>query len=519
MIARLAALVCATIALALDEPITFAPAGELPRSLQARALDQVFVGDYGAGGSGNEWTTTGPLSAGSTSLTFTTTSDFACAPNIPCQGLLIPGAGAAFSAAPPTARASVVGTAGSTTYTYAIASIDAAGGVGVPVTTSVTTGNASLSAANYVSIAITLGANAKAYTIWKKIGTGAYVWLGADSVTTYADTGLQSHDGHPSGMGPWRPWWMPATPPTSAQNDWLIAQLTSVNGATLAFTPATISATSGAVTVWHDDTAAINAALATGKLARIPCGNYPISSTLVVPNYAVLRGDGQCTKIFANGASDIFSLPGVYGPGIYGAALDNMYVDGIGYTAFGHAVNASDPRAFDISNVIFDHVHDGIYLLNGNDIRLAHIRVDDVWGQQGSLLALRSDATNELCCVDGIDVYGYMAGGGYGDGGRGQVGYLIDGNVQTIIARNFGVSDPSGAGLKSRTPSAMRAPRSSSSSPTSPANLPTAAVSTWRRGRSSISRKSISMRAATTISSPARQRPISMSPTASPNGA
>jgi hypothetical protein len=101
---------------------------------------------------------------------------------------------------------------------------------------------------------------------------------------------------------------------------------------------------------------------------------------------------------------------------------------------------------FDVSNVLCDRPYSGISLTDFNDIRLNHIRVIRFSSQQGNILALRSDATNASNVVDGTDIYGNSYGT-LGDNGTGQTAYLIDGNVNTVIGRNFQASDISGSGV------------------------------------------------------------------------
>ena len=144
---------------------TFSPPGQPPITLQQRGLFQVFAGDYGASGSSTQGN--GSILAGTITLTLTNPQDFANG-----QGAMIPGAGATFSAGQPSVTATTVGLTGLTQYCYDVSSVDAAGGVGVPVNVCVSNGNATLGAANNVTLNVTPGSGATAYVIWRQTGGG-----------------------------------------------------------------------------------------------------------------------------------------------------------------------------------------------------------------------------------------------------------------------------------------------------------------------------------------------------------
>src|SRR5262249_48087791 len=110
------------------------------------------VRDPAFGAAGSNQTTTGTISATSNSLALSLAADFQNG-----QGIRINHAGAAFATNPPTGlTVTPTGTTGATTYTYTIASIDAAGGIGAAIATvSTTTGNATLSPTNYNALSWT----------------------------------------------------------------------------------------------------------------------------------------------------------------------------------------------------------------------------------------------------------------------------------------------------------------------------------------------------------------------------
>src|SRR5579863_9856763 len=108
----------------------------------AAPVDQVFATAYGA--SGSNQSTTGSMTASHTTLDVASESDFRDG-----EGIAVWGAGPAFSAGPLTGvTAKQQGVTGNTTYSYQIAPIDRAGGIGVPVVVAVSNGNAALSTAN-----------------------------------------------------------------------------------------------------------------------------------------------------------------------------------------------------------------------------------------------------------------------------------------------------------------------------------------------------------------------------------
>ncbi len=146
--------------------------------LSAAPVDQVFAASYGASGSSEA--TTGSMQAGSRVLQLTDARDFAEG-----QGIAIWGAGPAFSAGPVTgATAQQHGTTGTTTYSYQVAPIDDAGGIGVPVTVSVTNANAVLTTANNIMISVTFGSGEAGFVVWKYSNGGPYTYDGASSENT-----------------------------------------------------------------------------------------------------------------------------------------------------------------------------------------------------------------------------------------------------------------------------------------------------------------------------------------------
>ena len=97
---------------------------------------------------------------------------------------------------PPTGlTVTPTGTVGTTTYEYAVCSLDGNGGASAVVTATTTTGNATLSVTNYNAVswtAPTTGTTPSGYALWVKDGTGAWTYvqtLYPTGTTSFQDTG------------------------------------------------------------------------------------------------------------------------------------------------------------------------------------------------------------------------------------------------------------------------------------------------------------------------------------------
>lgn len=464
---------------------------------------QTFVGDYGASGSE---ATAASSSCSGTAITLGSPQDFKNG-----EGIRVPGCGATFSASQPSASVSIIGTnpviaatgswlinattiavascpayaaagqtiydvtltssigtvvscvgttltisaasfasSGSTdslnflnSYTYKIASLDGAGGVGIPITTTPMLGPVTPKSLNNMAIAITPGVGSTAYAIWKSVNGGSYAYFGSGDIalTTYVDTGYTQVI---------TPAWIPSSPPSSAQNDWLITQITGGGGTTsLTVSPGATNSDSG-VTVAHDDTASINACLnnSAGVECIAPCGFYNITGSVTLP-YANegLNGYGLCTEILASGTANDFSAIGVSWAAKQSANfLTNFYVNDVGKAA-GQSIYGQYVHIFEFDNLTFNRPYSGFYFNDFNDLKTNHVRVLSFYGQDATLLALTSDVTNNSCCFDGTDLFG-NSNTASGDLTAAQKGFYIDGRTTTIVARNVRISDISGNGMR-----------------------------------------------------------------------
>jgi Pectate lyase superfamily protein len=119
----------------------------------------IDVTAYNASGSAQQ--TSATCVASNTNVTISSAIDFQNG-----QGIALPGCGSTPTVTAPTVHVANIGTTGSTTYSYSVATIDAAGGnSGYATFVSTSTGNATLSGTNYNAIYITPVAGARGYAL------------------------------------------------------------------------------------------------------------------------------------------------------------------------------------------------------------------------------------------------------------------------------------------------------------------------------------------------------------------
>jgi hypothetical protein len=141
--------------------------------------------------SGSSRTTTANCVGGTASLTLGSAIDFQNG-----QGLNIVGCGPSPNVATPAVGIANIGTPGSTSYSYAVAAVDAGGGnSGYGSLIATTTGNATLSGANYNAIYVTPVANARGYALIGRASGSPTVlqympW--EEATTTYSATAARS---------------------------------------------------------------------------------------------------------------------------------------------------------------------------------------------------------------------------------------------------------------------------------------------------------------------------------------
>lgn len=267
-----------------------------------------------ANASGSAQNTIGAIFVSSTALTLAAAQDF-----VNGEGIRINHAGAAFTRGAPSALSiTPTGTTGSTHYTYTVASLDVSGGVGPTIASvTTTTGNATLSTTNYNALSWTAGSGSPAaYAIYGHTAactatTCTLLIIVPGGATSWNDTGLIA-------MTP--PDWLPAAGQASALADWLVTTISAGGGTTSLTLAASSTTAASGVSVLHDDTAAMQAALTTyaaGGTLNIPCGNYSITSRLIstIPASKSMKvqGGGQdCAVLnFINGAGTLINYASV----------------------------------------------------------------------------------------------------------------------------------------------------------------------------------------------------------------
>lgn len=422
------------------------PYGPFPSYVSGTALQNtpiVYATAPQYGISGTDILTTGTIAANSNVLLLPTTASF-----IGSEGIAVYGAGAAFSLPQPSVlSAAQQGTTGATSYTYALASLDANGGIGVPVTTSIANGNAALqSYANRVIISFTPGAGAAGTVIWKQTGAGAYTYIGVSSggATSYNDTGYIPN---------WKPEFIPATPNGAALNDWLLTTISAGIGTnTLTLASKATTSVSGAI-VRNDASQGMNQIIAThlsGVSIEMPCGHYNFFNTIAITQpQQGFEGQGECSVLNTYGAHDAVTFTGLITGQIRGNFVNKFYVSAQNQ-ATGNWINAIYTLQFTSENIAIDFPPSAYHFMNFNDLRMSHIRVTQFWGQNGYLLEANTDNTNSALSVFLYDVYGQgnSTRTPTADYDIDKTGYLFDGNISTVFGFSAAVSDVPGRGFQ-----------------------------------------------------------------------
>lgn len=248
--------------------------------------------------SGSAQSTTANCASGNTTVALAGAIDFANG-----QGISLEHCGATFSGAVPTGLAvastgaTFQGPAGATTYSYQVACVDDAGGVGA-ATTPVTIANGAATLGAISQTSQTLAYNKVSWTttcpavaVWRNQASAGYQLLGV-----FTDTGLgtQIYDaGFPTVTIPW----LPATPPASALNDRLVTTIASGAGTTsIVVAAAPSNATTGSY-ARHDDGAALLTYLGSTANAVLLPGTYNFGSLTIPSTVATFSGSGPAATI------------------------------------------------------------------------------------------------------------------------------------------------------------------------------------------------------------------------------
>ena len=233
--------------------------------------------------SASQQTTTCSTTAGSTLVSLGSPIDFANNQGIRCNH-----AGPSFTlGAPSSPSVANVGTTGSTSYSYVVASLDGAGGVGAAVTTVTTSsGASSLTASNFNRISWaspSSGVQPSGYAIFGRT-SGSLTFLGvATHVLAYPNRMTWDDVGV---APPYTPDWMPTTAPNVALADALVATITSgAQTAVLTVSVAASQTINGAIAD-HADGAALQAAISSGIPFNLPAGTINVEGSLAMPSNA-----------------------------------------------------------------------------------------------------------------------------------------------------------------------------------------------------------------------------------------
>jgi hypothetical protein len=279
-----------------------------------------------ANASGSAQNTTTTCVASSTAITLAAAQDF-----VNGQGIALEHCGATFSGAAPTAfvvsanseAAFGQGPTGSTTYSYQIACVDAAGGVGAALSAvTITNGNATLgtvtqSARQIAYNAVTWTTTCPGVAIWRNRASAGYQLIGvfnnAAAEFTCCPVATYGAEVDDAGMPQVTIPFIPATPPVTALNDRLVTTVSSGGGATsLVLSAAPSNAATGAY-VRHDDTAALNTYLSANSSASIPAGTFNVSAITFPTTLGAIRGAGKANTIFQGWNTSAYTL---YGTGM-----------------------------------------------------------------------------------------------------------------------------------------------------------------------------------------------------------
>lgn len=357
-------------------------AGAVSRSYASKLSDIISIADFG--GIASTTTTTCSMSASSTTASLGAAVDF-----VNGQGFRCTHAGAAFALnAPTAASATPTGTPGSTTYVYTIAAVDAAGGVGAAIATfQTTTGNATLGAVNYNALAWSAptGTTPAGYAVYR-----ASTLIGFAGSTSFADQGQANAISQD---------WLPTSPPGAALADDLVTTIVSGAGTTsLTLANAAATAASGQ-TASHDNTAALQACVASGVKCFLPPGTYNVAGSggygVVLPTNVSTEIEGSGRGTASNPAGIAASSPGttlfathaltalissssaVFSRGHH---IRDLTLDGAGVTHRGlwlNLVASSTFESMDILNDTTDNLQVGTASYNAIENQFANLRLDN----------------------------------------------------------------------------------------------------------------------------------------------
>jgi len=388
--------------------------------------------------SGSSLTTAANVSctSGSPNVTLNSAGDFANG-----QGIRIDRCGATFGLGAPTGLTiTPTGTTGSTTYTYTVAPIDTAGGVGPAIAAvSTTTGNATLSATNYNALAWTApgGTAPSAYAVYETAPVAQLVGV-TNFVTSFKDFGLG---------GVYVPDWLSPTPPASATNDWLLTTISAGGGTTSLTVAANASQTTSTAVAAHDDTIALQAALtaSASSVLSLPCGKYMLTGTLQETDLGTyyIRGQGNCTQFWfvdSQGLTGIKFLPAIPNGNVDPtAAIEQVWLRKLG-AAGGIAARFGNESVLFRNNTVQGRWANGVYLTTSYAPTIDFNEF--IGGISGNVIDCTADSScnNARIWRNGIFGNGWAGGGSAVAFGNGQgwslIGDDFEGNYNELSFNN-----------------------------------------------------------------------------------
>lgn len=305
------------------------------------------------------------------------------------QGISLEHCGTAFATAAPTSLAVAStgsfsqGPAGSTTYSYQIACVDDAGGVGAAVAAvTITNGAATLNAItrfpgtgnpgvlSFNAVSWMNSGNCPGVAVWRKVAAGPFHLIGIFQADA-DDGGTPPNIVWDTGWAPISIPFIPDTPTASALADRFVTTISSGGGTTsLVLAAAPTTAVTGAY-VRHDDTAAITTyltGLAAGSRATLPAGTFNTESLTIPTVLGSWAGAGRAASQIVGWNA---ALPAVTGTSLAnGFSISGMKIAPLSQTADGLDITTSQKAqvtAMELGGLVGLHlVGDSNYQVFGN---------------------------------------------------------------------------------------------------------------------------------------------------------
>lgn len=275
--------------------------------LQQAATSGLTPQNFGAS-TGSDLSTTGTISSSSASLALASAQDYTNG-----QKIRVNHAGAANAVTTPTSVAiAQFGTAGATAYQYRVLAFGFSGSYSAAAAAvNTSTGNATLSPTNFNRVTWTASTGSPAgYAVYGRknglLTLLALVPFGTNGWNDLGDT-----------FAFVTPDWLTTTPPAGAAASWLISTINSGGGTTTLTLANTASTTATSQTVYHDDSAAlqawITACFTQLRQCYLPSGKWRFTQVLISDGGAwsiIGSGSGTSTLLYAgsNVTNDILTI-------------------------------------------------------------------------------------------------------------------------------------------------------------------------------------------------------------------